>query len=87
MSSRQQLRSVTGLKVLATLGIFVWHCGFLKSPDLGARCVEIFLVTSGFLTAYNHHGSYAGTFDESIAIVRKVVSRTLVSVPRICLTS
>ena len=71
MSSRRKLSVITGLKVLATLGIFVWHCGFLKSPDLGARCVEIFLVASGFLTAYNHHGLYTGTFDESIAIVRK----------------
>ena len=71
MSSRRKLSAITGLKVLATLGIFVWHCGFLKSPDLGARCVEIFLVASGFLTAYNHHGLYTGTFDESIAIVRK----------------
>ena len=71
MASRQQLRSITGLKVFAALGIFVWHCGFFKSPDLGARCVEIFLVVSGFLTAYNHHGNYDGTLDEGVAIVRK----------------
>ncbi len=71
MASRQQLSAITGLKVLATLGIFVWHCGFFKTPDLGARCVEIFLIVSGFLTSYNHHGAYAGTLDESFAIVRK----------------
>ena len=71
MTFRRQLRSITGLKVLATLGIFIWYCGLLKSPDLGARCVKIFLVVSGFLTAYNHHGSYEGTLDEGVAIVRK----------------
>ncbi len=71
MTKQSQLRSITGLKVLATLAIFVWHCGFLKAPDLGARCVEIFLVVSGFLTAYNHHGEYAGMLDECVVIVRK----------------
>ncbi len=28
-------------------------------------------MVSGFLTAYNHHGEYAGTLDECVAIVRK----------------
>ena len=71
MNAKSQLRSIAGLKVFATAGIFVWHCGFFKSPDLGARCVEIFLVVSGFLTAYNHHGTYEGTLGECVAIVRK----------------
>lgn len=62
---------ITGLKVLATLGIFLWHCRFLKSSGLGARCAEIFLVVSGFLAAYNHHGTHEGTLDESVVIVRK----------------
>lgn len=71
MLKKAQLGSITGLKVLATLAIFVWHCALIKAPDLGARCVEIFLVVSGFLTAYNHHGEYAGTLDECVAVVRK----------------
>lgn len=71
MSSKSQLRSITGLKVIATMGVFIWHCGLFKAPDIGARCVDVFFVVSGFLTAYNHHGSYEGTLDECVGIVRK----------------
>lgn len=71
MSSKSKLRSITGLKVFATAGIFIWHLGLFKAPDLGARCVEIFLVVSGFLTAYNHHGRYEGTIEECVGIARK----------------
>lgn len=55
---------LTGLKVLALLGIFYWHAMPQAGlPDLGARLVELFFVVSGFLVGFRNHG----TFDESVS--------------------
>lgn len=43
----------------------------LKTPDLGARCVEIFFIISGLLMAWNHEGSYKGTVGECLGIFRQ----------------
>lgn len=48
---------LTGLKVVALLGIFCWHSmPHLGLPDFGARLVELFFVTSGFLVGFRRHG-------------------------------
>lgn len=71
MLNRKRLNSITGLKVLATLLIFIWHAGYLKAPDLGARCVEVFFVVSGLLMAWNHEGSYEGTVGKCLSILQQ----------------
>ena len=71
MPNQERLNSITGLKVLATVLIFIWHTGYFEAPDLGARCVEIFFVTSGLLMAWNHEGSYKGTVGECLGIFRQ----------------
>lgn len=48
---------LTGLKVAALLGIFCWHSmPHSGLPDFGARLVELFFVTSGFLVGFRRHG-------------------------------
>lgn len=68
---RPRLNSITGLKVICILGIFGWHLGFLKSPDLGARCVEVFFVASGFLEGYVHYFDYGFTIGEAAGIAKR----------------
>jgi peptidoglycan/LPS O-acetylase OafA/YrhL len=65
------LYSIAGLKAICLIGIFIWHIGYVKSPDLGARCVEVFFVASGFLEAYRHHYDYAFTFSETARFLKK----------------
>ncbi len=68
---RPWLRAVSGMKSMALLLILVWHCGVLKAPDLGARCCEIFFVSSGFLEAYRHGFSWEFTLEECFLSVRR----------------
>lgn len=50
---------LTGLKVVALLGIFCWHSmPHSGLPDFGARLVELFFVTSGFLVGFRRHGAF-----------------------------
>lgn len=54
-----RISQLTGLKVLALLGIFYWHSmPHVGLPDLGARLVELFFVISGFLVGLRHHGTF-----------------------------
>lgn len=54
-----QIRQLTGIKVLALLGIFYWHAWpHVDSPDMGARLVELFFVISGFLVGLRNHGTF-----------------------------
>lgn len=56
-SRKVKITSLTGLKVVAILLIF-WHHGPLPHPgDMGARQIELLIIVSGFLTAYNYSGS------------------------------
>ena len=50
-----RIKSITGIKIIALLGIFIWHTGIISSPDLGARGCEIFFVCSGFCMGYNYY--------------------------------
>lgn len=70
-----RLHSIAGLKIVALLIIFYWHSPLPKDgvPDLGARCVELFFVSSGFLVAYTHRGSFSGSINGALDyVLRKV---------------
>lgn len=56
-----RLKAVAGLKIVALLLVFIWHSPLPTEgvPDLGARCVELFFVASGFLVAYSRHGRFS----------------------------
>lgn len=71
MIKKRKLNSITGLKVICLFGIFIWHCGLISAPDLGARCCEAFFVISGFLGAYQHHHNYKYTIDETINTAKR----------------
>ena len=43
-------------------------------PDLGARCVEVFILISGFLEGYRHQGEIACTVREQFRILRRKLS-------------
>lgn len=54
-ATREELKGIRGLKVIAVLLIFWWHCNGPKpSIDLGARGCEFLFVCSGFLISYNY---------------------------------
>lgn len=65
------LPAMTGLKVLAVLGIFFWHLGIISAPDLGARLCEVFFLVSGFLEGYRHAGSFSDKVGDAVAFVGK----------------
>ena len=74
---RARIGSLTGIKVLATAGIFYWHAfPHSGTPDLGARICELFFVLSGFLVAYNGYGR----MDNTITGAFRYVRRKLVSI-------
>jgi peptidoglycan/LPS O-acetylase OafA/YrhL len=52
------------MKGICLLVILVWHCGFLKLPDWGARCCEMFFVMSGFLEGAGHRFNWAYALDD-----------------------
>lgn len=66
-----RLNAVAGLKIVALLIIFFWHSPLPKDgmPDLGARCVELFFVASGFLVAYTRRGRFSGRIDDALDYV------------------
>lgn len=51
----QRFYSLDGLKAIAMLLIFWWHCS-IPNPqiDLGARCCEFLFVASGFLIGHKY---------------------------------
>lgn len=70
-SASNRIASISGIKAIALVLVFVWHCGVLQTPDLGARMCELFFVCSGVLEALNHHGNYSYTLDETVSITKK----------------
>lgn len=63
-----RLHAIAGLKIVALMVIFYWHSPLPKvgMPDLGARCVELFFVASGFLVAYARWGRFSGRIDDAL---------------------
>lgn len=56
----KRIAQLTGLKVIALLGIFCWHSlPQTGLPDIGARLTELFFVVSGFLVGSRHHGKFS----------------------------
>lgn len=74
-SAPNRITSVSGIKAVALILVFVWHTGVLKAPDLGARMCELFFVCSGVLEALNHHGKYSYTLDETVSIVKSKLAK------------
>lgn len=74
-STSNRITSVSGIKAVALILVFVWHTGVLKAPDLGARMCELFFVCSGVLEALNHHGKYSYTLDETVSIVKSKLAK------------
>ena len=64
---------LNGLKIIALLGIFIWHSNLPKpNIDIGARCCEFFFVTSGFLVAYNFYNkNFVFNFTSMIKYLKK----------------
>lgn len=64
----KRIDSLTGLKVICLLLIFLWHGPFPHpKTDIGARTCEFLFLASGFLVAYNGfykevHASWAESF-------------------------
>lgn len=54
-SKLPKIYSITGLKVIVLLCIFIWHWQIVSSPDLGARGCELMFICSGFCIAYNYY--------------------------------
>ena len=81
---RPRLYALTGLKVLAVVGVFLWHAlpkGDLI--DLGARGCELMFAASGFLVAYNRHEWFTANIDDAfrylVSKVRKFYALYLVA--------
>lgn len=74
-STPNRITSVSGIKAVALILVFVWHAGVLKAPDLGARMCELFFVCSGVLEALNHHGKYSYSLDETVSIVKSKLAK------------
>ncbi len=51
---KPRLLPLSGLKVLAVIGVIACHMGALSQWDLCARMVELLFLLSGFCMAYNH---------------------------------
>jgi len=69
---KHKINSITGLKILLLLAIFIWHCGILKAPDVGARACELLFICSGFCMAYNYYQKkFEGTIYEATQFTLK----------------
>lgn len=69
-----RLHSLTGLKVIALILIFIWHALPQEGlPDLGARCCEVMFASSGFLVAYNRHDRFGATLDSALDYLRNKI--------------
>ena len=74
---RPRLYAITGLKVVAVIGVFLWHALPKEHLiDLGARGCELMFVASGFLVAYNRHEWFSTRIGDAfrylVSKVRKV---------------
>lgn len=72
--SSRYFKALAGLKAVCVVGIFYWHFNWIKSPDLGARCCEIFFLVSGFLEGYRHSDTFDETFEASATFFHKKLS-------------
>ena len=53
---KQMINSLTGIKVIALLLLFIHHSSMPKLPfELGSRMCELLFVISGFLVGYNKY--------------------------------
>ena len=76
LSEKPRLKALSGVKILAVIGIIACHTGVLPQWDLCARMVEILFLLSGFCMAYNHYGDgFCGSFGEGWHIVRRKLPR------------
>ena len=75
VSRPSRIESISGIKALALMLVFIWHTGVIKAPDLGARMCELFFVCSGVLEAINHHGKYEYTMEETVSIIKRKLAR------------
>lgn len=70
---KQMINSLTGIKVIALLLLFIHHSSMPKLPfELGSRMCELLFVISGFLVGYNKYNknescSYKYSFDYVIS--------------------
>ena len=54
--------SLQGIRAIAFLGIFLYHCELIETGPWG---VSIFLILSGFLMSYNYYNFFILLFDAS----------------------
>ena len=81
-AKNDKILSVTGLKVLAVILIFIHHSRIpLDGIDLGARMCELFFIISGFLVGYKYLNNKSDqtkhTWNDSINYVKKKVKAVL----------
>lgn len=53
---RERINSISAVRALACLGVFIAHIGFRISDAIGKCSVSIFLVLSGFVMIYSYYG-------------------------------
>ena len=53
---REKIDSISAIRGLACLGVFLAHLGFQFSDGVGKCCVSIFLLLSGFVMIYSYYG-------------------------------
>lgn len=75
VSRPSRIESISGIKAIALMLVFIWHTGVIKAPDLGARMCELFFVCSGVLEAINHHGKCEYTMEETVSIIKRKLAR------------
>lgn len=60
MTDRHTILPLQGVRAFAFLGIFLYHCGVFET---GPWAVQVFLILSGFLMAYNYCDKMNGNYD------------------------
>ena len=68
---RQRIPSITGVKVIAVLIIFLGHTSMFEGKLPSARMCELFFACSGILEAINHYGSYSYSLPETFDIAKR----------------
>ncbi len=66
------LTSLSGLKLIAVIGILACHTSLIPAFDACARMVEVLFVISGFLMAYNYQNKETKDFTALTILKRKL---------------